>query len=195
MFTSSALPASQLIADAQLRLDPGQRANAITILNEFAKAGYHTHIGMAAVANAWAESRLGVHNVGDNGNSLGLFQLNMVKGAGVGMTRAQALDPVQNTLRIIEEVRRIGGRVVATTNPRAAARYFCIDIERPDKADARAVEREGLMMQLFPTYGARSAAEIPPIAVSGGHGRKLAIAGVLSALLVGAVTLSKLGSK
>lgn len=67
----------------------------------FAAAGL-AWAGPAAVANAYAESRLDPSAIGDNGHSVGLFQLNDLAGAaGYGMSVEARQDPAINVARII----------------------------------------------------------------------------------------------
>lgn len=70
----------------------------------FGRAGM-AFLGPAAVANAYAESRLDPAAIGDAGRSVGLFQLHDA-GAGAGMSVEQRQDPDANTARIIQEARR-----------------------------------------------------------------------------------------
>lgn len=58
----------------------------------------------ALVVNAWHESRLDPMAIGDNGDSVGLYQLNR-KGGGSGMTVAERQDVTTSTLRMLALVR------------------------------------------------------------------------------------------
>ena len=103
------------IADIQgtllgsISLTAAQQEMANVILAEFAGAGL-AWCAYAAVANAWAESRLDPDAIGDNGHAVGLFQLNDASpsAAGYGYSLEQRLDPVQNTRRIIAVAKASG---------------------------------------------------------------------------------------
>lgn len=86
-----------------IALDALQKRMVTLIGDEFERAG-HGWLQHAAVANAYAESRLDPAAVSGfaGEDSVGLFQLNSA-GAGVGMSTAQRQDPTLNTRRIIDE--------------------------------------------------------------------------------------------
>ena len=88
----------------------GRKANARVILEEWRKAGYPIGIALAALANARSESDLDHTAVGDNGSSIGLFQLHE-RGHGAGMSESQRKDPRLNTRGIIEAYKSSGGAV------------------------------------------------------------------------------------
>jgi hypothetical protein len=58
-------------------------------------------LALAMVLNAWYESNLDPHAVGDNGASVGLFQLHE-RGEGAGLSVDERSDPAVNTGRILE---------------------------------------------------------------------------------------------
>ena len=146
-----------------LRLSAIQQESAKTILRQFILAGYPLGIGLAAVVNAKAESNLDPGAVGDNGASVGLFQL-YDRGAGAGMAlprgpsgqpdpRDPRFSPTKNTARIIEEVKRYGGNLSAAHEAGASvamlAGIFARDIERPANVELRMAEREALARTMF----------------------------------------------
>ena len=140
---------------ARVQTSPQQRRNANYIVSEFALAGYSPAIALAALANAWEESRWQNDAWGDNGASGGLFQLNTAAGAGRGMTKAQIESPVLNTRRIIKEVQDYGRHLLwqSTTSVPVAelAGTFARDIERPADPALAASRRKQKMHELFPT--------------------------------------------
>lgn len=120
----------------------------------------------AAVANAYAESRLDPLAVGDSGRSVGLFQLNS-DGAGAGMSVAARQDPAVNAARIFEvTLGAQGGPVRAArgtaTNADLAA-LFAQHVERCWECGygggtAQLAYRRQLVTDL---YGATVAATVP----------------------------------
>ena len=123
---------------------PAQRIkNATIIVREFLRAGYPLGIALAAVANAQHESGLSNQAMGDKNasgraESVGLFQLRWSdndRGAGVGMSDKQRMNPVLNTKRIIKEVKDYGGKLMNEYDNGATvgrlAVVFGRDIERP----------------------------------------------------------------
>lgn len=69
-----------------------------TVMNALARAAQDAHVPYnVALAVAMAESGLNPNAIGDNGHSVGLFQLND-QGEGAGMTVAQRQDPYRNAL-------------------------------------------------------------------------------------------------
>lgn len=143
---------SPLLAHNTLQLNALQRANADLIISIFGARGYTPQVAMAAVANAYGESALGLYMTGDNGHSVGLFQLSD-RGGGKGMTVAQRMDPVANTNRIIEEMvaaeKTRGPVVTGAATALQATRAFTIYVERPANAQADATKREGFARKLF----------------------------------------------
>jgi uncharacterized protein (TIGR02594 family) len=93
----------------------GREAMARIVVNEFAAAGYGTMHQIVALANAIAESGLDPKKPGDGGISIGLFQCNMKKGAGVGHKKSDLEEPTYNTRVIIAVANRHGDFAKATT--------------------------------------------------------------------------------
>jgi hypothetical protein len=158
-------------------LTPEQRTNANIILDEFARAGLPTHVTLAAVANALAESNLQAWRIGDTrtdegGESVGLFQLRRTasnEGAGYDMSIAERQDPRLNTRRIIEEVLRTRAQVVDATNTPAEATWaFTVYVERPENARSKAAERvRDHLGNLFPRWMNTPKRQLPIIAATG----------------------------
>lgn len=130
--TSPGRSVGTAIADIQgallgsITLTPAQQEMASIVASEFARAGL-AWCTYAALANAWAESRLDPDAIGDNGHAVGLFQLNDAapSAAGYGIPLETRLDPVMNTRRIIEVVKASGllGYRGRTTHADLASRF------------------------------------------------------------------------
>jgi len=123
------------------------------IEREFVAAGYSLPVAAAAVVNAYAESSLNPLAVGDNGRSVGLFQLN-IRGAGAGMTTAARQDPLTNVRTLIARERSALGKVAAGAAagegiPRLAA-LFSTYVERPANKALSESYRSALAFRLFP---------------------------------------------
>jgi hypothetical protein len=102
---------------------------------------------LAAWANASAESQFNPGAVGDNGNSIGLFQCNMKGGLGRGHSRTQLMDPEYNTLVLAQEAARLW-----STSPRTGAYrltdWWCRELERPSDPDLRSAQRQAFLRQV-----------------------------------------------
>jgi hypothetical protein len=137
-------------------VNSSQRAMAEIIEREFTAAGYDQKMVVAAILNAIAESGLNPKAAGDGGQSIGLFQL-YAKGAGAGMSVADRQDPVKNTRRIIEEVRRYGkpllDAIAAGKSSADITALFCIYIERPQDSKTKGAYRAATLPKYFPTLG------------------------------------------
>ena len=92
-----------------------------------------TDAGIAgAFANAWQESKFKSDAIGDNGHSVGLFQLND-SGVGEGMTVEERKDPVINTRKIASSARKskFWDWMSSTDDPQILASAFSKYVERP----------------------------------------------------------------
>jgi hypothetical protein len=87
---------SALEADSRTSSEDKDRLCKVVIPDKLLKS---------AIINAIYESKLDSNAIGDNGSSVGLFQLH-IRGAGVGMTVAERQNPIRNTERILEEFAR-----------------------------------------------------------------------------------------
>ena len=137
---------------------PSQLKMAKIISKEFRKAGLPANVAAAAIANAWHESRLNPEAVGDNGQSVGLFQL-YDRGAGAGMTVEERKNPKTNTRKIIEVVKKKLDKFQPVLNSVAeATKVFTIYVEVPANRYQKAEERAETARKFFPTdivsYGA-----------------------------------------
>lgn len=115
-----------------IRLTEAQRSMVRVIEEEAARAGFVWLIP-AAVANAYAESRLDPAAVGDGGRSIGLFQLNE-RGGGAGMSVDERKEPRANARRIFEIVHGPQGAPIraayGTASHRELAALFAQHAER-----------------------------------------------------------------
>lgn len=136
-----------------------QRKMAGVILDAFFSAGFSAEAGMAAVVNAYAESRLNPSAWGDRasdpegiGCSGGLFQLNRCAGLGKGLTRQEVLDPWTNIATIIRAAHR--SKLFRGADPLDAAALSSAmtrDILRPSKKEEKARARAALLSIFWPT--------------------------------------------
>lgn len=147
--------------------------NATIIVREFLRAGLPFGIALAAVTNAQHESGLSNQAMGDKNasgraESVGLFQLRWSdndRGAGVGMSDKQRMNPVKNTRRIIKEVKDYGNRGLFQAYDNGAslgelAVIFGRDIERPAN---KGVGRDNTARKIF-----GSLADVPANQLTGG---------------------------
>lgn len=172
-------------------LSAPQRAMVDIIEREFTAAGYSLPVTAAAVVNAYAESGLNPLAIGDSGNSVGLFQLN-IRGAGAGMSVAQRQDATTNARTLLARERPALAQVTLLAQSGASlgqlAAAFAKYVERPRYPDAEGVKRAAYALRLFPLGVAPAA----PATV----GRSTPSATERStnaALLWGAVALASIG--
>lgn len=146
-------------------LTAAQQAMVTVITQEFAATGLGW-LAVGAVANAYRESALNPAASGDNGESIGLFQL-YSNGAGKGMSVADRADPRLNTRRILEILGGPDGAPVRAARGTAThaelASLFAHHIERCaacgwNAGDSDLAIRAGLVAEI---YGAELAAEVP----------------------------------
>lgn len=140
----------------------GRRNMARLIGKAFAAAGHPPPVTVAAIVNAWAESRLNPLAWGDRreavpeGCSGGLFQLNRCGGAGTGMNRADIEDPGLNVRRILEVLSGRQGRPVleavarGSRDPLALTAAMTRHILRPSDVHRKAAERAIFALRMFP---------------------------------------------
>jgi hypothetical protein len=116
-----------------------QQSIANLIYTRFREAGFSDVQAKAAVANAYAESRLDptAHNQKGE-DSVGLFQLNRKGGEGKGYSVEELKDPEKNIAIAIEKMKgRQGANFRAATTTEEAVSAFVKDFERPkDQAGA-----------------------------------------------------------
>jgi hypothetical protein len=137
----------------KIRFQRYQLENADVIAREFEAAGFDEQMIAAAIANAMGESWLGRNMYGDNGDSVGLFQLNSrPRAAGAGMSVEERLDPTTNTRRIIQVVMASEPVMTAYRAGEDAGRLtdlFVRHVENPDNHDLNVAKRLLLLGRMF----------------------------------------------
>lgn len=143
-----------------IKLSASQMEMAAVIEQEFSARGYG-YLVRAAIANAYAESRLDPNAVGDGGAAVGLFQVHPWGGS----VEARK-DPVQNCLLIMSDhgMKALAAHRGSATNAELAA-LFAQLVERcgecgvtPGASTAQLTYRADLVTKLF---GASVAAQVP----------------------------------
>jgi hypothetical protein len=166
--------AYQMLDAAPLLRNAQKRAMAGIILDEFKAARIPAGLALAAVANAIRESGLDPNASGDNGHSIGLFQINDLGGRiEYDFDRT---DPRANTQHIIRELFRMWakdgkiGRYQAersmkdayengATVPEMAALFAAI-VERPKDIPKEMEASERIAREQFPEVTVRKARSI-----------------------------------
>lgn len=168
----------KILSSAPFASSTTKLANANIILSEFESAGLPLSWGLAAVVNAYAESKLDASAVGDKGKSIGLFQLHE-SGGGYGMSASERKDPHKNVRRIISELKAAknrtkgvdlsqGGKTITFPNSLASAYdsgktlaeiagLFSVFVERPYDLLGEQRARAQLTQTLFPGVAAMPA--------------------------------------
>jgi hypothetical protein len=146
-----------------------QMANLI--YSRFRSAGFPVNLALAAVVNAYFESRLDPSVVagrqpwgssageafagGAHENSVGLFQLNAAPGAaGEGMSVRDRQNPSKNIARIIQIVKGPAGNQIRShlnSSVGTLTYMFTTDIERPADRARKGAERQNFAEALFET--------------------------------------------
>lgn len=166
MSQTRAVSPAGLLQGVRKPLTAAQRQMAELILREFTAAGLPTATAMAAVVNAWAESRFkpDVKSGFVGEDSVGLFQLNAAPGAaGEGMSFAERADPLINTRRIIEVTKEQGNWFYAPPNARVATAMFTERVERPANARREGQRRADEVADFFPGMAKTPAGNLPEI--------------------------------
>lgn len=144
-----------------------QREMASLILDRFERAGLSTAAGIAAVVNAYAESRLDPKAWGDRtdpegiGCSGGLFQLNRCAGLGIGMSRADIVDPIRNIDRILEVTKKSRVfRAAPQDDAHAMAQAITVDVLRPSNKTEKGRVRAAFIDKMWPGLVRFGSAEV-----------------------------------
>lgn len=166
--------AKELLQAASFAGDVQKRRNAEIILDEFQSARMPAGVAVAAIVNAIAESGLNETRAGDNGHSVGLFQLNDLRGTRpFDFDRA---DPRKNTRWIIAELARLWrskgkiGNYSADESLEDAynrgasvadmAALFSAVVERPRDVYGEMTKRAALARATFPESAVRQAKSV-----------------------------------
>lgn len=112
--------------------------------------------------NAWQESQFDEDAVGDSGWSIGVFQANRKAGLGRGHSIESLSDPKYNTDVVMKEADRLGFRQLIQSGAtiEEAARWFCINVERPANATVKAEERAAYAASLAKQFGHTGATRV-----------------------------------
>lgn len=160
--TEAPITATDLVANAFAR-SAAKRENAQIILDEFMVAGLPSGVALAAIVNAEAESGLNPLAAGDGGHSIGLFQINDLRGT--VKYDFDRTEPHANTRWIIKEYDRLDtktGKIGNYTANRSLdqmyndgatvadmAAEFAAIVERPKDIPGEQVKRRALARALF----------------------------------------------
>jgi hypothetical protein len=129
-----------------------QKDTAIVIEKNFNNLQIPKNITAAAIVNAFAESRLKPKVIGDNGNSVGLFQLNKF-GLGSKMTVVHRQDANINStvvgVQILKNQNLLEKEKKGATISELAS-IFVEDIMRPKKVETEKLLRVNLAKKIFP---------------------------------------------
>lgn len=123
-----------------------------------------------ALATAFQESGLNPNAVGDQGCSIGLFQLNTCGGEGVGLSSAQLHDPLTNARRALSEF-----AAVQRSNPGLSGGALAAAAQRPANPSAYAAAVNSIYHQLLTApngilHGLESLVPFSPAAAVAGAG-------------------------
>jgi hypothetical protein len=156
-------PAESVVLDG---LDPGVLAGdikldsistakkpiALQIINGFKAANYDTPQQAAALANAIAESGLNPKSRNFNPpkeDSVGLFQLNRLGGAGQGRSVDDLKDPTTNISLIIQEANGVPAFKASNSLSKAVS-IFVHNIEKPADKEGETTKRLAIALKLLP---------------------------------------------
>lgn len=121
-------------------------AVAQEIETHLTRLGFSDRLARAATINAYAESKLNPEAVGDNGNSVGVFQLNS-KGLGRKMTHDDRKDVRKSAERIawfVHKDKKLISMQEECAHLKDLVAAFTIRIERPSNAKKKALVRAKL---------------------------------------------------
>lgn len=126
-----------------------QQDVADMIRTKFKGAGFSDVQAEAAVANAYAESRLNPMARNNNGkeDSIGLFQMNRMGGLGSGYSVEQLQDPAFNIDLAIAAAKK-SKNFTNATNIQDAVAAFVKDVERPANQPAEIAKRTDIAMNV-----------------------------------------------
>jgi hypothetical protein len=136
---------------SEMNLNPSQKKIADLIYNKFISAGFSEVQAQAAVANAYAESRLNpkAKNVNDKEASYGLFQMNTKGGMGSGHDPEKLMDENYNIdLMIKNAQQKAGDRFRNAKTLELATEYFARDLEKPANIETAVITRKTLAAAL-----------------------------------------------
>lgn len=135
---------------SRIPLNSDQLEMMEVIENVLQAEGFTQPAIVAAFANALEESALDPNASGDNGHSIGLFQLHD-SGVGKGMSVAERRDPIINTRKIAESAKesRFMQYMRETNDPQILAAAFSKYVERPRDQAGNMASRAGTVRKLL----------------------------------------------
>lgn len=151
------------IIGAMPGLDAEQKANAATIAEEFSKAGYSTQVVLAALVNSYRESYLRNSSVGDNGQSVGLFQIRDRDNGKMRAFTGDRRDPRYNCEWVLTNEKAGLAKVAAAPNVLEAVAAFTRYVERPANPDDKVQDRKQLAGTLLGPLAQLSSYEVPSL--------------------------------
>lgn len=127
-----------------------RRAMAMHIIDSFAAAGFSKVQQAAALANAFAESKLDprAQSTTAREDSVGLFQLNRIRGRGANHTAEELMDPDANLAIVIRDVRNIA-EFVAAASLKDAVDAFVQFFEAPADIPGQSAQRLEIAQKLM----------------------------------------------
>lgn len=151
---------------ARAKVDPGsysikntfnskQKFHASLIEKRFSEEGMPRNLTLAALVNAYSESQFYPSAVGDNGCSVGLFQLNACGGRGDGMSKEDRKNPEINIQKIISDIKKNRGTGKILNKATSGASLedltydFCFHVERPRNREFNCRQRINLISDVL----------------------------------------------
>lgn len=135
------------ITESAQGLEDDQEDQAALIEETFDNFNIPKKIGAAAIVNALAESNLKPELVGDNGNSVGLFQLNSL-GLGKGLSVDQRSNPNLNVtivaIQVLKNNKLLRLEKSGLEIPELTS-VFTQEIMRPSNIELRKLERKNYL--------------------------------------------------
>ena len=146
-------PVTNMIRSRTTRSFSSEQYSMMEIIEaELTAAGFTPMAVVGAIANAIHESGLKPRVVGDKGDSVGLFQLN-IRGAGSGMSVEERQDPAKNTQRIAQSAMKSSEFMSYMSrfpnDPQILAAAFCRYVERPKAGVTSRAERAATARELI----------------------------------------------
>lgn len=143
---------NQNVSDIAIGLSKEQREVSYIIENELREMNIPENIIAASIVNAVAESNLKPHAIGDNGNSIGAFQLNS-KGLGHKLTSEERQNLYVSSniigIQILKNKKLLESDKNGLNIPSLSA-MVAQHIMRPANIELRKKERKQIAREMFP---------------------------------------------
>lgn len=113
--------------------------------------GFGSAMVIAALTNSYAESKFNPLAIGDQGMSVGVFQLR-TGGLGGTMSKEERQNVNKSTKRVIFAIRKsknIKSAIARNSSARQLTRLFCTEIMRPSDKYTKAHQRAALIDDIF----------------------------------------------